>query len=105
MAPLPQGAEDDLPRGLGDSPPARVMVALFAATATPELETHGAFVRALAAHPSARRLFVLVDEAEFRRRFTGAEGARRLDERRAAWSRLLAGQDIAPVFVDLGAPA
>jgi hypothetical protein len=105
MAPLPQGAEDDLPRGLGDSPPARVMVALFAATATPELETHGAFVRALAAHASARRLFVLVDEAEFRRRFTGAEGARRLDERRAAWSRLLAGQDIAPVFVDLGAPA
>lgn len=108
-APLPQGAEDDLQPWLGDSLPARLIVALFAATATPERETHGAFVRALvrtlAAHPSARRLLVLVDEAEFRRRFTGADGARRLEERRAAWVRLLADQNTEPVFVDLGAPA
>lgn len=105
LAPLPQGAEDDLQRWLADSPPAQLIVALFAATATPEHETHGTFVRALASHAAARRLLVLVDEAEFRRRFTGAEGARRLDERRAAWLRLLADQNVEPVFVDLGVPA
>jgi hypothetical protein len=99
-SPLPQGAEDDLQPWLG-SQPARVAVALFALTATPERETHGAFVRALASHAAVARLIVLIDEFEFRRRFTGNDGARRLDERRSAWRRVLGDANIEPVFVDL----
>ena len=100
--PLPQGAEDDLQPWLG-SPAKRLIVALFAATATPERETHGAFVRALAAHPAVARLIVLIDEAEFRHRFTGSDGARRLAERRAAWQRMLGDEGAEAVFVDLTA--
>ena len=50
---LALGAEDDLagqlPAGLAADPAARLVV-LFALTATPERESHGAFLRALAAH-------------------------------------------------------
>ena len=101
-ASVPQGAEDDLQPWL-ESPAKRLIAALFAATATPERETHGAFVRALAVHPAVARLIVLIDEAEFRRRFTGTEGARRLAERRAAWQRMLGDEGAEPVFVDLTA--
>ncbi|HTT09622.1 MAG TPA: DUF2868 domain-containing protein [Burkholderiaceae bacterium] len=99
-APLPQGAEDDLQPWLG-AEQARVVVALFALTATPESETHGAFVRALAAHRVTTRLIVLVDESDFRRRFTGADGIRRVEERRSAWQRVLGDVNAEPVFVDL----
>lgn len=81
---LPQGAE---------------RVLLFTLTATPEAETHGALLRALPQAPAD----VVIDEADFRRRFPGAAGERRLAERRAAWQRLLADAGLpAPVFVDLG---
>jgi hypothetical protein len=102
VEPLPQGAEDDLQPWL-KAGAKRLIVALFAATATPERETHGAFVRALAVHPAVSKLIVLIDEAEFRRRFTGADGARRLAERRAAWQRMLDDEGEEPVFVDLAA--
>jgi hypothetical protein len=102
--PLPQGAEDDLAPWL-DATTGRVVVALFPLAATPERETHGAFVRALAAHPAVARLLACVDESDFRRRFTGTEGARRLEERRGAWSRALADAGIEPLFVDLAAGA
>jgi hypothetical protein len=97
---LPEGAEDDLQRWLGEKN-VPLAVALFRSTSTPERETHGAFVEALAAHPAVARVLVFIDEAEFRRRFTGAEGARRVTERRGAWQRMLADTGIEPVFVDL----
>lgn len=99
--PLPQGAEDEVQNWLGK--PAALLVALFPLTATPERETHGAFVAALVSQKAAPRLLVLVDESEFRRRFTGDEGARRLGERREAWTRLLAGTNVDVAFVDLNA--
>jgi hypothetical protein len=97
--PVAQGAEDET------MPPAdgAVQVALFPLTATPEHETHGAFVRALARSGGALR--VVVDESGFRRRFTGAEGAARLAQRRAAWERLLRDEGVEPLFMDLAASA
>ena len=110
---LPMGAEDDLPRQLaatvaGDLP-ARVVV-LFALTATPERETHVAFLRALTALRGsvAAPLEVLLDESGFRQRLAGATLAERLAQRHAAWLALLDSADIGPRsvrFVDLGAPA
>jgi hypothetical protein len=97
---VPEGGEDDLQHWLAEKS-VPLAVALFRSTATPERETHGAFVEALAAHPAVARLMVLIDEAEFRRRFTGAEGARRVTERRGAWQRMLAERGIEPVFIDL----
>jgi hypothetical protein len=87
--------DDDAPAPPVDA----TWLVLFALTATPERETHGAFVQALTrarADPPPR---VWIDESAFRQRF----GATRLAERRAAWQRMLAEIGIAPVFVDLAA--
>ena len=109
---LPMGAEDDLPRHL-PTPLADTVVALFALSATPERETHGAFVRALAAAlPGRCTLRVMVDESGYRARLGGGAGGgagggdQRLQQRRQAWQRLLA--DLAlptPVFIRLAAEA
>ena len=106
---VPLGGEDEpaswFPALASDA--ASLWVALFALTATPERETHGAFVQALAARlPSGTRLRVLVDEAGFRERFGGADGAARLQQRRSAWRGLMQalGHD-EPRFVDLSLDA
>lgn len=85
----------------GETPPVRV--ALFPLTATPERESHGAFVRALSA--SAGTLLVLVDESGFRQRFRGAEGEARRAQRRGAWQRMLQDEGQSPLFADLSAAA
>ena len=100
---LPMGAEDDLARQL---PPvlADTVVALLALSATPERETHGAFVRTLAATLPARcELQVWVDSSGYRQRLGAApEAGSRLAQRRSAWQHLLAEMALpAPVFVDL----
>jgi hypothetical protein len=119
---LPLGAEDDLTTWLpaalrpvetavpppGTSAPAELLVLLFALTATPERETHGALVaaltQALAAWPAPRPLLrVAVDESGFRQRLGGPDGVQRLAQRRAAWEALLIGQGVVPGFVDLSA--
>jgi hypothetical protein len=100
---LPLGAEDDLPRDLLQSVPADV-AALFAATATPERESHGAFVRALQDQLGRRAaLTVLVDESGWRQRIGNASDAElRLTQRRAAWQRMLHDLSLpAPRFIDL----
>ena len=96
------GSEDEpellLPPEAAD---AHALVALFPLTATPERETHGAFVHALSAHhPVGTPLRVLVDETDFRTRF-GVEGEQRQAQRREAWRRLLADEGLEPEFVDL----
>lgn len=119
---LPLGAEDALPTWLpaalrpvnvaaptaATATPAELLVLLFALTATPERETHGALVsaltQALAAWPAPRPLLrVAVDESGFRQRLGGPDGVQRLPQRRAAWEALLIGQGVVPGFVDLSA--
>lgn len=118
---LPLGAEDDLAPWVSTLParssaesvaststaaPTMSLVALlFALTATPEREHHGAVVRALATQVGRERMLVLVDESGFRRRFAGADLAWRLDQRRQAWQTLLTEDGFEPLFVDLGADA
>ena len=104
---LPLGAEDTLPRGL-PTDLADSVVALFALTATPERETHGAFMRALSSTlPERCTLHVVIDESGFRQRL-GSDGDAdaRLRQRREAWQRLLHDLSLAPAhFVDLTAGA
>ncbi len=113
---LALGAEDDaalLAREVAQAAPTDMVAALFALTATPERETHGAFVQALAAaRGPAAECLVLVDASGFRRRFGGpADDAdthdpqSRMGQRRQAWQRMLAPLGHEPVFVDLDAAA
>ena len=100
---LPLGAEDELARHL----PAALtdkLALLFAATATPERETHGAFVQAVAAQRPPGTVFVLVDESGLRRQLgTAAAAAPRLQQRREAWQRLMQSLSLPlPHFIDLG---
>ena len=106
---LPLGAEDALPAhlqdGLPDGLPTQALL-LFALTATPERESHGAVVAALMGHLAGRcPLQVWVDESGWRQRLPGAAGTERAQQRRQAWTRLLASVGQVPVFVDLGPAA
>jgi hypothetical protein len=91
---VPAGSED----AVDAAPAGAAAVALLSLSATPERETHGRFLEALAERCGhAGRLVVLIDESAFRSRF----GATRLGERREAWQRMLAGLGLSPVFADL----
>ena len=109
---LPMGAEDDLPRWLdaasaiAGAAPWGAVVALFALTATPERETRGALLQALADQlPAATPRVVMVDESGFRARFAGRDGAERRIQRRAAWSALAQHSGQSACFIDLSDPA
>lgn len=93
------GSEDDPPQRAADG--AR-RVALFDLGATPEPESQGRLLQALAA-PDAPAVLALVDEAAFVRRF-GAASPRRA-ERRQAWAALIEAAGAVTVFVELRADA
>jgi hypothetical protein len=105
LPPVAYGNEEQAGEALRTAPPLALAAALLAATATPEAETHGRFLESAAkALPPGTPLLVLVDEAAFVARFgNDATARRRRDERRQAWVRLLAEDDRAPVFIELGA--
>ena len=100
-APVAYGADVDWP---GDPAGSGVtLAALFNATATPERETHGAFLATLAARRGElETLFALIDESTWRERF-GVD-AERSTGRRAAWQRLCDDAHVPAVFVDLASP-
>ncbi len=79
-----------------------LLALLFPLTATPEEESHGAFVGRLMAAAGTTRVIALVDEAAFVRQF-GAD-SERIGERRALWQQFAAARGIAPVFIDLDRP-
>lgn len=100
---LPLGAEDELARHLRVDEVERELALLFAASATPERETHGAAVRASSALLKGRPVHVMVDESGLRERIGSASDAElRITQRRAAWQRMLHDLALpAPRFVDL----
>ena len=111
IANTPPGGEDGLAadwpsRTLGNAG-VHWLLPLFALSATPEREIHGAFVRAvqqraaaMAGRPQCR---VMIDESGFRQRLAGADLLHRLAERRAAWQQLLDELEAGPaLFADLG---
>ena len=99
---VPLGGEDEL--NLATVPSDGLLVALLSLTATPERETHGVFLRQLAAQVQAARLVVVIDESGFRQRLSGADAESRLGQRRAAWQRLLDESGQTALFVDLRQP-
>jgi hypothetical protein len=100
---LALGAEDALPPTALEDAEGDV-AALFAATATPERESHGAFVRTLTQAVAGRAtVSVLVDESALRQRVGSAsDGELRVTQRRAAWQRMLHDLSLPPPrFIDL----
>lgn len=118
---LPMGIEDELPDRLPVMvpgwPPAAGLpgaksggptsalppptVVVMALTATPERETHGAFLQRLQAlMPAGQTLHLLLDSAVFVQRLAGQAGAGdRLAQRVAAWQRLLGDLGLPPAQV------
>jgi len=94
------GAEDEFdPRQVSGD--ATLLTVLFALTATPEADNHGAFINRLRAAAPTQPVVLLVDESAFRRQFGATP---RLDERRTLWHGFAAERSVPAVFVDLEQP-
>jgi hypothetical protein len=80
---------------------------LTSLTATPERETHGRFVEALATHLHLPigNVLLLVNEAGFGARLSAADAEQRRRHRRAAWQRLADDLGCPLLFLDPLAPA
>lgn len=103
--PMAQGDEDATPARLAEAGADATVLLLFAATATPERETHGAFLQAAtAARAAPGRLLALLDASGWRARFPGADGEARLAVRQAEWQRLFDAHRVAGARVDLAQP-
>jgi hypothetical protein len=101
LAPVVAYGADEV-TALVATPPAWPVL-LFNLAATPEVETHGVFLAAMAAQATAGEpLLVVVDEAGFRARM--GDDPARLEARRALWRRLCDDHQCAALFVDLSAP-
>jgi hypothetical protein len=99
-APVAYGAEDTFVHAMS---PGDHVVGLFNLAATPEDETHGAFLAGLARQgPGAETPLVVLDEAAWRMR--NGDDPERLEARRKLWRTLCADHRCAPLFVDLAAP-
>lgn len=97
--PLAYGATEAFPVDMACS----TLMAVFNATATPERETHGAFLSRLATlRGRAEAVLAIVDEGPWRAHFTGDTPS--LEERRAAWQTLAAEAGARVVFTVLAAP-
>ena len=99
--PVAYGGEDALARNAKFESSANV-IAVFNATATPEVEAHGVFLARLGASAGpGGTLVALIDESTFRERW--GDEPTRLEERRAGWRALCAGQHVACAFGVLAA--
>jgi hypothetical protein len=103
-APVRYGDESESPPAAAARPDtAGTVIALFNATATPERETHGAFVGTLAAQAGpAGTLVALIDEGPFRAHWQNEP--ERLEARRASWRALCSDRRVPCAFADLLAP-
>ncbi|MFK7967113.1 MAG: DUF2868 domain-containing protein [Burkholderiaceae bacterium] len=95
------GDEDDFEATAQDRQANRLVI-VFSLSATPERENHGQFIlNARDQFERAEQTLTLVDEAAFRARFPGNQD--RLEQRRAAWRKLLRSLGQRSVFVQLEA--
>lgn len=98
----PESAESaaTAPGADAQAPAPQLLLALFTLTATPEPQTHAAFVTALATRLTSETVLrVLIDESAFRARFAAAP--QRLAQRRQAWRAVMNEIGIAPRFAAL----
>ena len=87
--------------GDGQPPPS---VALMSLAATPEAESHGAFLTHMRGSLQTP-LAVIVDESIYKARLQPQpDGAARLDERRALWRSFCSSHGVQAVIVDLREP-
>lgn len=101
-APATAYGNEDAAAALAPAPGTTLRLALVDLAATPEDDTHGAFVRALRGAAPALPLLLLADETAWRSRFAALP--ERLVERRAAWQQWARTQDIGLVCIDLAQP-
>jgi hypothetical protein len=94
--------DEDAAASIAAPPATTLRLALVDLAATPEDDSHGAFVRALRRGAPAVPLVVLTDETAFRTRF--ASIPERLTERRAAWRLWAQTLGVGLVSVDLAQP-
>lgn len=94
--------DEDAAAALAAPPATTLRLALVDLAATPEDDTHGAFVRALRQAAPAVPLLVLADETAFRSRFATLPA--RLAERRSAWRLWAQTLGVGLVCVDLAQP-
>lgn len=79
------------------------LVAVFNASATPERETHGAFLAALAqGRAGGEAVLALVDDGALAARWSGEPA--RIADRHALWQRICDDARVPAVFVDLATP-
>lgn len=102
----PEGSEDAAAAIDAPAMPCERIVAVFRLAWTPERETHGRFLDALATRcrRDGQALAVLVDETGFAARWPREVAVQRLAERREAWRRLAAAFAAEVLFVDLEKP-
>ncbi len=94
--------DEDAAAALTVPPATTLRLALVDLAATPEDDSHGAFLRALRRAAPAVPLVLLADETVFRTRFASIPA--RLVERRAAWRLWAQAQGVGLVCVDLAQP-
>jgi hypothetical protein len=94
--------DEDAAAALAAPPATTMRLALVDLAATPEDDSHGAFVRALRRAAPAVPLVVLADEAAFRSRFATLPA--RLAERRTAWRLWAQALGVGLLCVDLAQP-
>jgi hypothetical protein len=94
--------DEDAAADITVPPAATLRLALVDLAATPEDDTHGAFVRALRRAAPAVPLVVLADETALRMRFASIPA--RLAERRETWRRWAQQLGVGLVCVDLAQP-
>ncbi len=102
MADLTAVGDEDAASARAGHAGAVLRVALVDLGATPELEHHGRFLRALAGAQPAAPLLLLLDEGAYRLRFGTLPG--RLEERRQAWRQFAQAQDCRVAIINLDRP-
>ncbi len=101
-APATGYGHEEQAAAIAPEPGAGLRLALVDLVATPEDDSHGAFVQALRRGAPAVPLLVLADEAAFKRRFASMPA--RVQERRKAWQAWARQQGVPLVCADLAQP-